>query len=178
MARRFGGRETANFGNVGNDMALHTLAWKEKTRTTSTIAFRLWAIFALTTFCVFQAVAQDISQSEYETGLEWREDNVEDSFLDLQNAQTDLQNKEASLREKEAELKMAEAAFREAESSGDLEAISDAWLNLSLIFVDLKFLRSNHELAKENSEAAEDAWEKNSIWLEQYKNDFEAQSNP
>jgi len=140
----------------------------------------IYAIF-LTLLAVIYSVrgyAQDITQAEYKEGLEWREDSVADSLKELRTTRSSLDEVERKLRAKEADLIEAEAVFRAAEKSGDGDAIADAWGAIGRILIDLRFLRLDQELAELNYDSAEKSWEMDTIWLEQFKNDFEAQSDP
>ena len=139
----------------------------------------LAAVISISTaFFVNPTAAQDITQSEYEEGLEWREDQLEQSSIILGEAKTDLDNIVALWNSKVAELRRAEAVFSAAEKSGDSDAISDAWLEVGLISNDLRLLNSDYDLARGEHENRENEWQRTTIWLEQFKNDYEAQSDP
>ena len=124
-----------------------------------------------------EAFSQNISEEEYEDGLEWREESVEQSLEEFEDAELNLGEKEVAVSNKEAELRQAELAFQSALDAGDEDAAADLWVEIGVISVDLKFLREEHELAIELHDIADDELSKDRIWLQQFKNDYEAQSN-
>lgn len=152
-----------------------------RSRCDSRFMYQVWMLVTIlvgSAELTTRAAAQEINRAEYTEGLAWREENVEVSSGTLKDAKKNLDNVKALLVAKEAELIEAEAVFRAAEASGDSNAIADAWGNLGVVLIDLKFLRLDHDTAADQFDLAEDAWEKDSIWLEQFKNDYEAQSEP
>jgi len=138
----------------------------------------VYAIF-LTLLAVIYSVrgyAQDITQAEYEEGLEWREDSVDDSLKELRSTRSSLDEVERDLRAKEADLIEAEAVFRAAEKSGDSDELSDAWEAIRIILSELDLLSTDYNTAVEEFTEHQSKWQKDSIWLEQFKNDYVAQS--
>ena len=79
--------------------------------------------------------------------------------------------------EAEEDLRVAETAFRDAELSGDSDAIDSAWSDVGAALAERDGLRGTRSRQLVELWEAEDTWEKDSIWLEQYKNDYEAQSD-
>ncbi len=123
------------------------------------------------------ALAQDIDETEYQSGLTSREELLQESLDSLGTAKEALATTEESLLEAEEDLRVAETAFRDAELSGDSDAIDSAWSDVGAALAERDGLRGTRSRQLVELWEAEDTWEKDSIWLEQYKNDYEAQSD-
>lgn len=76
----------------------------------------------------------------------------------------------------ETALRTAEEAFSEAESSGDLDALNTAWTGLHRAQTRWAGVKDTYDSQSLDVEEAEDDVEVSSIWFEQLKNDYEAQS--
>ena len=137
----------------------------------------LAAVLAAAAVLPLPAFSQDLTQAEYEDDLEWLRDSVEQRQREFEDAQLNRGQKEIAAREKEAALLRAEMAFKNAIDAGDADAVGDAWSEIHLILMDLKDVRSDHKRAINTYDIAEDKLSENRIWLEQFKNDYEAQSN-
>ncbi len=124
-----------------------------------------------------EALAQDIDDEEYQTGLVLHEDYLEESSNNLEEAKETLATTEASLVVANEDLRVAETTFQDAELTGDRDTLNAAYVEITSALAELDGLLETHDLHLEELEQAENTWEKYSIWLEQYKNDYEAQSN-
>ena len=141
------------------------------------VAFVAATGLVLVSLSMNEALAQDIDESEYQSGLMSREEYLQESSDNLGTAKDGLATTEASLLEAIEKLSVAETAFGEAEFSGDSDAIGAAWAEVTSALAGLDVLIETHDLHLGELEQAENNWEKYSIWLEQYKNDYEAQSD-
>ncbi len=142
------------------------------------LLFLITSLLLILLFSSNPALSQTITASEYREGVSWREDDVKSALADYEGAQADLEDLDRDIKAREAELAKAEAAFREAERDGDSDAMFDAYSEIGSISIDLIFLREKHEIASTHHEDSQGAWQREEIWLEQYKNDYEAQSDP
>ena len=122
--------------------------------------------------------SSDIEDSEYRQGLTRREATLRESTATLATAKTVLTEAETSLTTAEANLQIALEAFAQAESGGDGDALDTAWAGVSSAITLWTSSSDNHDLRWSEYAEAEDGWQKKSIWLEQFKNDYEAQSSP
>ena len=128
---------------------------------------------------VHQASAnQDISAPEYRHGLASLQKQLQESKATLSTAETALSTTRRSLSMAETALRTAEEAFSEAESSGDFDALNAAWTGLTSERNRWVGVKDTYDRQLLDAEEAEDSWERSSIWLEQFKNDYEAQSSP
>ena len=123
-------------------------------------------------------LAEDIDYSEYQAGLNTRENLFEQSLNDLATAREASATTDASLTEAEANLRTAMTAFADVELRGDQEALTAAWTDVSSAMNQWNDLKETADHQLSELEDADNTWEKNSIWLEKYKNDYEAQSDP
>ncbi len=105
--------------------------------------------------------AQAIGPAEYQAGVKSRE--------------TTLAGIETSLNAAEVDLQKAEQAFSAVELSGDPDALNNAWWNVNAAVDEWNKWSNAHFWQVREVEEAEKAWEIGAIWLEQYKNDYEAQ---
>ncbi|MCY4259116.1 MAG: S8 family serine peptidase, partial [Rhodobacteraceae bacterium] len=142
------------------------------------LLFLITSLLLILLFSSNPALSQTITASEYREGVSWREDNVKSALTDYEGAQADLEDLDRDIKAREAELAKAETAFREAERDGDSDSMFDAYSEIGSISIDLIFLREKHEIASTHHEDSQGAWQREEIWLEQYKNDYEAQSDP
>ena len=118
-----------------------------------------------------------VDDSEYKEGLARREERLRESAAVLANAKTALTEAETALAAANASFRTALDAFSDAESSGDGEALDTAWTGVANALRQLANSRENYDLRLSEQEEAEDSWQERSIWLEQFKNDYEAQSS-
>ena len=118
-----------------------------------------------------------ITNAEYLEGVRSREELLQESIDDLQSSRNSLATTKELLVEVEADALAAWIAFGSVESSGDREALTDAWVAVRSALDRWNELGELRDREQSEVEDAENSWEKNSIWLEKYKNDYEAQSD-
>ena len=135
-------------------------------------------MLAATAFASVQQAdaSQDISASEYWRGLVSFQTQLQQSKTALSTAETTLSATRRSLSTAETALRTAEEAFSEAESSGGLDALNTAWTGLHRAQTRWAGVKDTYDSQSLDVEEAEDDVEVSSIWFEQFKNDYEAQS--
>ena len=121
-------------------------------------------------------LSPDLDDEEYQAGLTAREQLLQQSVDGLETARSVLATAKMLMDEGEANLLAAISAFADVELSGDREALDTAWSAVSSALSRYTLLAGAHEELSSDAAEAENNWEKNSIWLEKYKNDYEAQS--
>ena len=119
----------------------------------------------------------DAEASDYSETLMSYEEALQTSKTALDAAQDVFDTTSTSLSDAESALRLAETTFRAAEMNGDSDALDTAWTNVSNALSAWSQANDNYEQRLQEHEDAENSWEKRSIWLEQYKNDYEALSS-
>ncbi len=119
---------------------------------------------------------ENISDSEYQTGLEEREGYVAASLTALNTAKSALALAETALLQAETNINTALGTFERVEFGGDETALTTAWSTVSTALTQWSTARNNYQAKLSAKMEAEETWHKNRIWLEQFKNDYEAQT--
>jgi len=121
----------------------------------------------------------DITEAEYLRDLRWYEAEVQQREQDVETARTALNGTLASLVDAEAQFERATASFSEAEKNpGDDDKLPDAWNAVVSAWNTLVGLIATRDEQQAVLLEAEQEEAKDRIWLEKYKNDYEAQSDP
>ncbi|MCY4489079.1 MAG: S8 family serine peptidase [Deltaproteobacteria bacterium] len=110
--------------------------------------------------------------------MQARETRLQESATALAAAETALTEAEASLLSAQANLQTALDAFGQAESSGNGATLDTAWAGVSNALFQWTTAKESYDSSDSEFDDAQKDWQKNSIGLEQYKNDYEAQSSP
>ena len=138
-------------------------------------------LFLCQILCQAQAANEDlpvtIGASEYQSHLQALKEHRLQSLSDLTTKQDALSATEKQLKTAETELHNAEQTFRKVELSNDPEALDMAWNNVSAAVLRLDGLLSVHDHQRQETEDAENTWERNTIWVAMFENDYEAQSD-
>lgn len=124
----------------------------------------------------------DQTAAEYLRGLEWREYYVRESEDAVAAARSALDDTLTLLAQAEAEFNDATAQFEEVESnpsqSDTTDALDDAWSAVSDAWDRLQELNITRDRQQLELLEAEEEHGKDRVWLEKYKNDYQAQSDP
>lgn len=118
---------------------------------------------------------EDDEDSEYQNTLTIYQENLQQAEAARNAAQVALETADTSLSSAEADLDLATSAFREAEVDGDSDALDAAWASVSNAWDRWVNANEENELRLQEYREAEDRRERASIWLEQFKNNYEAQ---
>ena len=119
-----------------------------------------------------------VDDAEYLEEVRVREQRLEESAQILRSARDAIAATDALLSVAVDNLSSAWFAFNDVEISGDRDSLTDAWSAVRSALDELFILAERQTRENSAVEDAENAWERNSIWLEKYKNDYEGQSNP
>ena len=98
---------------------------------TAAVAFVVAAGLILVSLSMNEALAQDIDDEEYQTGLVLHEDYLEESSDNLEEAKETLATTEASLVVANEDLRVAETTFQDAELTGDRDTLNAAYVEIT-----------------------------------------------
>ena len=131
---------------------------------------------------------QDISEEEYSQGLSGRQSRLQESEEAVVAARVSLNATLTLLAQAEADFNEAIALFTDVETNPVVpdtpappdtpNALNDAWLAVASAWARLQELTKTRDHQQVELLEADDERGKQRIWLEKYKNDYEAQSDP
>ncbi len=119
----------------------------------------------------------DIDETEYQAGLQTRTNNVATSLSELTAANSALATANAALLQAETGLQTALTGFDDVEFGGGRTALDTAWTSVSSALTALNSAQATYDEKLTAKQEAEATWRMNKIWLELFKNDYEAQTS-
>ncbi len=119
------------------------------------VAFVVVAGLVLVSLSMNKALAQDIDDEDYQTGLMLREDYLQQSSDNLETAKEALALTVASLMEAEENLRVAKTTFGDVELTSDSDALTMAWEEVTSALVELDSLIGTGNLQLLELEQAE-----------------------
>ena len=120
----------------------------------------------------------DISEEEYLQGVMNQEADLQRLEEDVEAARTTLDLTLARLADANAEFEDATALFSEAESdTSDPDKLPEAWRAVAAAWRKLEELTETRDRQEAELLEVEQRKARDQIWLEKYKNDYEAQSD-
>ena len=119
----------------------------------------------------------EFDETEYQAGLQTRTNSVATSLSELNAANSALAAAETTLQQSLTSLQTALAGFDDVEFGGDGTALGTAWSSVNSALTALTAAQATYDERLSSKQEAEAAWKMNKIWLEQFKNDYEAQTS-
>lgn len=147
-------------------------------------------LVALSAICAFLSVPvgvyaanedlrPDITEREYSQEVRNREAYLRQLEADVSSARAALNRTLALLANAQARYEDATALFAEAEKNpGNSAKLADAWRAVASAYATQEGLTQTRTRQQGELLEAEQKVTRNRIWLEKYKNDYEAQSAP
>ncbi len=121
----------------------------------------------------------DISADEYSQGLSARQTDLQQREENTSSARAALNQTLANVANAEVQFENAIASFAEAEKNpNDPEELDEAWRAVASAYTTLEELTQTRNQQEVELLEAEQEEVKSRIWMEKYKNDYEAQSDP
>ena len=118
----------------------------------------------------------NMDETEYQSLLQEYEDNVSASLVVLNAAKSALESAETALKQAETNFDTALTVFENVELGGNQTALTAAWSTVSTALTLWSTAWNDYRAKLLATEEAADTWNMDRIWLEQLKNDYEAQT--
>lgn len=148
-------------------------------RAVATIACFSVVIAHNSVYAANEDLRPDISEVEYSQGLNWRQADLRQREEDASSARAALNLTLSLLASAQAQFENARVLFSEAEMNpGDTQRLNEAWR--AVVSANARLDELTQTRNRQQAELLETEQEEmqSRIWLEKYKNDYEAQSNP